>query len=195
MRIRQHPSGYVVAGVFLFLGVVILAIILARGSVRGFGDLIIATIVIGVTALVAINEILSTAVPSIAIDGDTVQVRDRWGRHRTFARSEIGHVARRSLFAPMQYGMILPEAFMLVGKNGRCLVRLAEGDYATEDLERLVGGLGLEWPETHKSTVRKIRHEFPGAYAFDYQAVSVVVLAILLLVLAVAVGLDLRTRV
>src|SRR6266446_5052101 len=77
MRIRQHPSGYVVAEVFLFLGVVILAIILARGSVRGFGDLIIATIVIGVTAPVAINEILSTAVPSIAIDGDTVQVRDR----------------------------------------------------------------------------------------------------------------------
>lgn len=195
MRIRPHPSGYVFAGVFLFLAVVILAIVLARGSVHGFGDLFIAAIVIGVAALVAINEILSTGVPIIAVDGDAVQVRDRWGRHQTFARSEISHVARRSLFAPMQYGMILPGAFMLVGKNGRCLVRLAESDYAPEQLERLVGGLGLEWPETHKSTVRKIGHEFPGAYAFDYQAVSLIVLAILLLVLAVAVGLDLRTRV
>jgi hypothetical protein len=92
----------------------------------------------------------------------------------------------RSINVPRLYmGMLRTNAFFLVGKNGRCLLRLPEDDYDTKALERLVETLGLNWPRTESSSVRQINREFPGTYVFDYQTVAIAIMIILTLALAV----------
>jgi hypothetical protein len=154
------------------------------GSIRSQSDLIVAWLVFGSLALYVISDLLGSALPKLVVDGDTVEVRDRLGRHRRFARSEVSHGAMRSIFAPRRYGNSRVNAFMLVSKDGRCLVRLPEEDYDPRALTSLVATLGLEWPQTKNATVRQINREFPGAFAFDYQSVAVVSLIILLVALA-----------
>jgi hypothetical protein len=182
--IRPHRSGYVFGAVVLLLGAIAWAIAQALGSIRSQSDLILAWLVFGGLALYAISDLLGTAVPKVVVDGDTVEVRDRLGRHRQFARSEVSHGAMRSIFAPRRYGNTRTNAFLLVSKDGRCLVRLPEEDYDPRALESLVATLGLEWPQTKNATVRQINREFRGAFAFDYQTVAVVILIILAAALA-----------
>jgi hypothetical protein len=182
--IRPHRSGYVFGAVVLLLGAIAWAIAQARGSIRSQSDLILAWLVFVGLALYVISELLGTAVPKVVVDGDTVEVRDRLGRHRRFARSEVSHGAMRSIFTPRRYGNSRTNAFLLVGKDGRCLVRLPEEDYDPRALESLVETLGLEWPQTKNATVRQINREFQGAFTFDYQTVAVVILIILVVALA-----------
>ncbi len=182
--IRPHPSGYVFGAVVLLLGAIAWAIAQALGSIRSQSDLIVAWLVFGGLASYVITDLIGTAVPKLVVDGDTIEVRDLLGRHRTFARSEVSYGARRSVFVPRRYGNSRTTAFLIVSKDGRCLVRLAEEDYDPRALESLVATLGLEWPLTKNSTVRQINREFQGAFAFDYQTVGFVGLIILAAVLA-----------
>ena len=69
--------------------------------------------------------------------------------------------------------------------DGRALLRLAESDYDTRALERLVETLGLKWPDTKSASVRQIRREFPHAFAFDFQTIAIAILIILAVALAV----------
>lgn len=183
--IRPSRSNYVYAGVFLFLAVIILALTQLRG-IHSVSDAIIVSLVVGGPALLGISSLLNAAVAKITVDGDTVEVRNRLGLHQRIARAEVGRAVRTSLFAPAQGGISQTDRFLLVGKDGRCLVRLPESDYRTEALERLVDTLGLAWPPSRHGSVRKINREFPGAYPFDYQTVAVAIMIILVVVLAVA---------
>jgi ABC-type iron transport system FetAB permease component len=183
--IRASRAGYGFAGLFLLLAVVLLVIIQSRGVVHSSSDAILASFVIGSVVLLAISYFLSAVVARVVVDGNTVQVRDRLGRHRRFARAEISRAAMRSISAPTVYGPSQPTAFLLVSRDGRCLVRLPESDYGTEALERLTTTLGLTWPHTEHASLRAINHEFPGAYVFDYQTI---VVAIVILVVALAIA-------
>ena len=114
-----------------------------------------------------------------------IQMRDRLGRHVRVARSEISHAALISSFEPPQFVVRLND-LLVVGTNGRCLLRLPEPDYGTEAIERLVGTLGVHQPHERISTRRQFRREFPGAYAFDYLAVGIFIIVILAMALALA---------
>jgi hypothetical protein len=182
--LRPSRSNYAFGGVFLFLALLLLVIVQSR--IHGLSDAILASVVVGGLALLGISDLLSAALAKVTVDGDTVLVRDRLGRHRCIARGDLSHAAIRSIFAPRRYGGNRTNAFLLVGKNGRCLVRLPEDDYGAENLERLVEALGLNRPHTQQASVRQINREFPDAYAFDYQRVAIAGMIILAVILAVA---------
>jgi hypothetical protein len=186
--LRPSRSNYIYAGVFLFLAVIVWVIIQARSDIKSPTDAILALLVVGSAALVGISQLLSAAVARVTVDGDTVHVRDRLGRRRSFTRAEVSIAARRSTFAPIQAGITMPNAFLLANKDGRCLLRLQEIDYDPEALERLVATLGLAWPHSEKASVRQINREFPGAYAFDYQTVAIAIMIVLAVILAVIVS-------
>jgi uncharacterized protein DUF6560 len=183
--IRPHRSGYVFGVAFLLLTAVIWVIAQSLNSIRSQNDMIIAWIVFPIFVLFGISILVGTALPKVTVDGDSVQVRDGLGRHRRFARSEVSHAAMRSIIAPSRYAWIPTDAFLLIGKDGRALLRLAEVDYGTRALESLVETLGLKWPETKSSSVRKINKEFKGAFAFDFQTIAIAILAIVAVALAV----------
>jgi len=138
--IRPHRSGYVFAAVVFLLGAIAWAIAQALGSIRSQSDLIVAWLVFGALALYVISELLGTAVPKVVVDGETVEVRNRLGRHRRFARSEVSHGAMRSIFAPRRYGNSRTNAFLLVSKDG--LDQLASRIYG-----RLSPGLRSQYNE------------------------------------------------
>src|ERR1700730_18207067 len=94
--IRPHRSGYVFGGAFLLFTAVIWVIAQAFNSIRSQNDMVIAWILFPIFVLFAISILLSTALPKVTVDGDSIQVRDRFGRHRRFDRSEVSHVAMRS---------------------------------------------------------------------------------------------------
>jgi hypothetical protein len=190
--VRPHISGYVYAGIFGFFAVVVWVIAQAMGSIKSHNDLIVAWLVFGAFALVVIYELLCTAMPRVIVDGGKIQVRDLLGRHRSFTRSDVSHAAMRSILVPRRFGGYRSNAFLIVGKDGRCLARLPEEDYDPRALERLVETLGLEWPQTENSSVRRINREFPGAFAFDHQALAVVLLMILGVALATLVAVTLH---
>jgi hypothetical protein len=184
--IRPHRSAYVFDGVILLLIAIAWVIAQVLGSIHSQLDLILAWIIFGGVTVYGIGDILTTALAKVTVEGDIVQVRDRLGRQRRFARAEVSHAAMRSVNVPRLYmGMLPTNAFLLVGMNGSCLLRLGEDEYGTKALERLVETLGLNWPHTEKSTVRQINREFPGTYAFDYQTVAITIMIILTLALAV----------
>jgi hypothetical protein len=183
--IRPHRSGCVFGVAFLLFTAVIWVIAQALNSIRSQNDMIIAWIVFPIFVLFGISILLGTALPKVTVAGDIVQVRDRLGRHRRFARSEVSHAAMRSIIAPTRYGWFPTNAFFLIGKDGRSLVRLPEYDYDTRALERLVEALGLAWPETKSASARQIRREFPGAFPFDFQTIAIAILIILAVALAV----------
>ena len=168
----------------LVLAAIIVAIIQFRGLAHHPGDAALAALIVAGIALYGLNGVLVVAVARIVVDHDAVEVRDQVGRRRRFLRTEVSHAARRSVLAPAQSGIHLEE-LLLVANNGRCLVRLWEGDYSSADLERLVETLGLKWPQTEKASVRNIRRTFPGAHRFDYQVATVVILVIVAVVLGV----------
>jgi hypothetical protein len=183
--IRPHRSGYVFGIGFLIFTAFIWAIAQALNSIRSQNDMIIAWILFPVLVLFGISILLGNALPKVTVDGDIVQVRDGLGRHRRFARSEVSHAAKRSIIAPTRYGWLPTNAFLLVGKDGRSLIRLPEDEYDPRSLQRLVETLGLAWPETKSANVRQIRREFPGAFAFDFQTISIAILIVLAAALAV----------
>jgi hypothetical protein len=182
--IRPHRSGYVFGGAFLLCTAVIWGIAQALNSIRSQNDLIIAWIVFPLLVLLGISMVLGTALPKVAVDGDMVQVRDGLGRHRRFARSEVSHAALRSIIVPSRYAWLPTNAFLLIAKDGRSLVRLPEDDYDPRALQRLVETLGLAWPETQSASVRQIRREFPGAFPFDFQTITIAILIVLAAALA-----------
>jgi len=182
--IRPERSGYVFGCGFLLATAVLWVIAQAMHSTKSQNDLIIAWIVFPLLALFGISILLGTALPKVTVDGDSVQVRDRLGRHRHFSRSEVTHAAMRSIIAP-RHGWYPTNAFLLIGNDGRALLHLAERDYDTRALERLVETLGLEWPETKSASVGQINREFPGAFAFDFQTIAIAILFILAVALAV----------
>jgi hypothetical protein len=183
--IRPHRSGYVFGSAFLLVTAVIWVIAKALNNVRSQNDMILAWIVFPLLVLFGIGILLGIAVPKLTVDGDMVQVRDRLGRHRRFARSEVSHAAVRSIIAPTRYGWVPTNTFLLIGKDGRALLRLAEVDYDTRALESLVETLGLKWPETKSASVRQINNEFKGAFAFDFKTIAIAILIILAVGLAV----------
>jgi hypothetical protein len=183
--IRPERSGYVFGCGFLLATAGLWLIAQAMYSIKSQNDMIIAWIVFPLFVLFGISILLGTALPKVTVDGDTVQVRDRLGRHRRFERSEVRHAAMRSIIAPSRFGWWQTNAFLLIGTDGRALLRLAERDYDTRALERLVETLGLEWPETKRATsVRQINQEFRGAFAFDFQTIAIAILVILAVALA-----------
>jgi hypothetical protein len=91
----------------------------------------------------------------------------------------------RSIVAPSRFGWNPTNAFLLIGMDGRALLRLAERDYDTRALERLVETLELKWPETKSASVRQINREFRGAFAVDFQTIAIAILVILAVALAV----------
>jgi len=183
--IRPHWSGYVYAGVMFLLTAILWVIAQAMHSIKSPTDVIIAWIVFSGFVFYGITSLFSTALPKVTVDDDAVLARDPLGRHRRFARSEVSHAAMRSILVPTRYGFIRADALFLVGKDGRSLLRLPADDYDTGALERLVETLGLEWPETKSASVRQIRREFPGAFAFDFQTIAIAILIILAVALAV----------
>jgi hypothetical protein len=183
--IRPNRSGYLFGSGFLLITAVIWVIVQALRSIRSQNDLIIAWIVFPLLVLLGISLLLGAALPKVAVDGDMVQVRDGLGRHRRFARSEVSHAALRSIIAPSRYAWVSTNAFLLIAKDGRSLVRLPEEDYDPRALQRLVETLGLAWPETKSASVRQINHEFKGAYAFDFQTITIAILIILAAALSV----------
>jgi hypothetical protein len=183
--IRPHRSGYVFGIAFLLITAFIWVIVQALNSIRSQNDMIIAWIVFPILVLFGIGIVLGTALPKVTVDGDVVQVRDTLGRHRRFVRSEVSHAAERSIIAPTRYGFIPTNAFLLIGNDGRSLLRLPEDAYDPRALLRLVETLGLAWPETKSASVRQIRREFPGAFAFDFQTIAIAILIILAAALAV----------
>jgi hypothetical protein len=183
--IRPHRSGYVFGSAFLLLTAVIWVSAQALNSIRSENDMILAWIVFPLLALLGISMLLSTALPKVTVDGDMVQVRDGLGRHKRFVRSEVSHAAMRSIIAPSRYAWLPTTAFLLIGKDGRALVRLPEDDYDPRALQRLVETLGIAWPETKSASVRQINKEFKGAYVFDFQTITIAILIILAAALAV----------
>jgi hypothetical protein len=183
--IRPHRSGYVFGGVFLLLTAVIWVIAQALNSIRSQNDMIIAWIVFPLLVLFSMSILFGTALPKVTVDGDIVMARDSLGRHRRFARSEVSHAAMRSIIAPSRYWWNPTNAFLLIGTDGRALLHLAERDYDTPALERMVETLGLKWPETKSASVRQINREFPGAFAFDFQTIGIAILIIIAVALAV----------
>jgi len=183
--IRPHRAGYVFGGAWLLFSAVIWVIAQALNSIRSQNDMVLAWIVFPILVLYGISVLLGTALPELTVDGDIVVVRDWLGRHRRFARSEVGHAAMRSIIAPTRYGPIPTNAFLLIGKDGRSLVRLPKDDYDPRALQRLIEVLGLAWPDTRGASVREIRREFPGAFAFDFPTIAVALLIILAAALAV----------
>jgi hypothetical protein len=183
--IRPHRSGYVFGSAFLLFTAVIWVIVQALNSIRSQNEMILAWIVFPLLVLFGISILLGSALPKLTVDGDMVQVRDRLGRHRRFARAEVSHAAVRSIIAPTRYGWVPTNAFLLIGQDGRALVRLREDGYDARALQRLVETLGLAWPETKSASVRQINKEFKGAYAFNFQTVPIAILIILAVALAV----------
>ncbi len=183
--IRPHRSGYLFGAALLLFTAVVWVIAQALNSIRSPNDMIIAWIVFPIFVLFGISILVGTALPKVTIDGDIVQVRDRLGRHRRFARSEVSHAAMRSIIAPSRFWWVPTNAFLLIGVDGRALLHLAERDYDTRALERLVETLGLTWPETKSASVRQINREFPGAFAFDFQTIAIAILIVLAVALAV----------
>jgi hypothetical protein len=183
--IRPHRSGYVFGSAFLLITAVIWVIVQALKSIRSQNDMILAWIVFPILLLFSVSILLGTALPRVSVDGDIVEVRDWLGRHRRFARSGVSHAAMRSIIAPTRYGWLPTNAFLLIGKDGRSLVRLPEDDYDPRALQRLVETLGLAWPETKSANVRQINREFKGAYRFDFQTVVIAILIIIAAALAV----------
>ena len=183
--IRPHRSGYVFGSGFLLLTAVIWVIAQAFNSIRSQNDMILAWIVFPLLVLLGISMVLGAAVPKVTVDADIVTARNWLGRHKRFVRSEVSHAAMRSIIAPSRYAWLPTNAFLLIGKDGRSLVRLPEDDYDPRALQRLVETLGLAWPETKSASVRQINKEFKGAYAFDFQTITIAILIILAVALAV----------
>jgi uncharacterized protein DUF6560 len=182
--IRPERSGYVFGCGFLLGTAILWVIAQAMYAIKSQNDMIIAWIGFPLLVLFGISILLGTALPKVTVDGDGVEVRDRLGRHRRFARSDVSHAAMRSIIAPSRYGWVGTNAFFLVGKDGRALVHLAQRDYDTRALEGLVETLGLAWPETKSSNVRQINKEFKGAFAFDFQTIAIAILFILAVAMA-----------
>jgi hypothetical protein len=182
--VRPERSGYVFGCGFLLATAVLWVIAQAMYSIKSRNDMIIAWIVFTLLVLFGISILLGTALPKVTVDGDSVQVRDRLGRYRRFARSDVSHAAMRAIIAPSRYMWNETNAFLLIGMDGRALLRLAERDYDTRALERLVETLGLAWPETKSSNVRQINREFKGAFAFDFQTIAIAILIILAVAMA-----------
>jgi hypothetical protein len=184
--IRPDRSGYVFGCGFLLATAVLWVIAQAMHSIKSQNDMILAWIVLPIFVLFGISILLGTALPKVTVDGDRVQVRDRFGLHRWFARSEVSHAARRSIIAPSRFGWYPTNAFLLIGVDGRALLRLAEIDYNTQTLESLVKTLGLEWPpETKSSSVGQINREFRGAFPFNFQTIAIAILIIIAVAMAV----------
>jgi hypothetical protein len=183
--IGPHRSGYIFGSALLLITAVIWVIAQALNSLKTHNDMILAWIVFPLLVLFGIRILLRTALPKLTVDGDVIEMRDRLGRHRRFARSEVSHAAVRSITAPTRYGWVASNAFLLIGKDGRALVRLREDDYDPRALQRLVETLGLAWPEPKNASVRQINKEFKGAYALDFQTFAIAILIILAVALAV----------
>ncbi len=183
--IRPHRSGYVFGSAFLLFTAVIWVIVQALNSIRSQSEMILAWIVFPLLVLFGISILLGSALPKLTVDGDMVQVRDSLGRHRRFPRSEVSHAALRSMIAPTRYGWVPTNAFFLIAKDGRALVRLRADDYDPRALRRLVETLGFAWPETKSASVRQINKEFKGAYTFDFQTVAIAFMIGLAVALAV----------
>jgi hypothetical protein len=182
--VRASRLAYVWGGIVLLLDAIILATIELRGLVHRPTDAALATLIVGSFALYGLNDVMVAAVARIVVDNDAIEARNQVGRRRRFARTEVSHAARRSVFAPAQSG-IYQDELLLIAKDGRCVLQLWEADYGDADLERLVETLGLEWPETEEASLRHINRAFPGAHRFDYQTATVVILVILAVGLAV----------
>ena len=168
----------------LLLGAIIIAIIQLRGLMHRPSDAALAALIVGSAALYGVNEILVSAVARVVVDDNGIEVSNQLGHRRRFARTGVSRAARRSVFAPVESG-IYQDELLLIAKDGRCLARMWESDYAPADLERLVKALGLEWPKTVRSSVRHINRAFPGAHRFDYQSAVVAILVIVAVGLAV----------
>src|ERR1700694_208613 len=154
--IRPSRFGYVTGGIGLLLDAIIVAIVAFRGVVHGPIDAAVVTLIAGGFALYGLNDVLAAAVARIVVGDDAVEVRNQVGRRRRFARTEISHATRRSVFAPAESG-IYQDQFLLIANDGRCLARLWEADYNPADLERLVETLGLKWPQTRQASVRHVK--------------------------------------
>ena len=168
----------------LLLVAIIIAIIQLRSLMHRPSDAALAALIVGGAALYGVNEILVSAVAKVVVDDNGIEVSNRLGHRKRFARTGVSHAARRSVFAPVQSG-IYQDELLLIAKDGRCLARMWESDYAPADLERLVKALGLEWPKTVRSSIRHINRAFPGAHRFDYQSAVVAILVIVAVGLAV----------
>ena len=168
----------------LLLDAIIVATIQLRALVHRPSDVAWAALIVGGLALYGLNNVLVAALARIVVDDDAIEVRNQVGRRRRFARTEVSHAARRSVFAPAQSGATQNE-LLLIAKDGRCLTRLWEANYSPADLEHLVETLGLKWPNTDKASVRHINRTFPGAHLFDYQVATVVILVVVAVGLAV----------
>src|SRR5260370_36311039 len=95
--VRPHRSGYFFGSALLLFAAVIWVIAQALNSIRSQNDMILAWIVFSLLVLLGISMLLGTALPKVAVDGDTVQVRDGLGRHRRVARLEVSHAALRAI--------------------------------------------------------------------------------------------------
>jgi hypothetical protein len=153
LLIRPSRFGYVTGGIVLLLDTIIVATVAFRSVVHRPIDAAGIALIAGGFALYGLNDVLVAAVARIVVGDDAIEVRNQVGRRRRFARTEISHAARRSVFAPAESG-IYQDEFLLIGKDGRCLARLWEADYNSADLERLVETLGLKWPPTRQASAR-----------------------------------------
>jgi hypothetical protein len=168
----------------LLLDAIIIAIIPLRGLVHRPSDAALAALIVGGFAMYGLNDVLVAALARIEVGNDFIQVRNQVGRRRRFARTEVSHAVRRSVFAPAQGG-IHQEELLLIAKDGRCLTRLWEADYRSAELEGLVETLGLEWPKTEKASVRHVNGTLPGAHRVDLQVATIVILVLVAVGLAV----------
>jgi hypothetical protein len=184
LAVRPSRFGYVTGGLVLLLDAIIVAIVQLRALVHRSSDVPLAAFILGGLALYGLNDVLVAAVARVVVDDDAIEVRNQLGRRRRFARTEVGHAARRSVFAPTRSG-ITQDELLLIAKDGRCVTRLWEADYSSADLEHLVETLGLKWPNTEMASVRHVYRTFPGAHRFDYQVAAVVILVIVAVGLAV----------
>ena len=130
--IRPGRSNYAYAAVFLVLAAIVLSLVASRG-IHSLGDLIIGSLVVGGLGFLGINGLLGAALPKIVVHREVVEARDRLGRLHRLARAQVGRAARRSLFAPLQAGITRPDALLLIGKDGRCLLRIPESDYESRN--------------------------------------------------------------
>jgi hypothetical protein len=183
MVVRPVRFGGVMGGLFLLMDAIVFAIIASRGQIHGPGDAILAVVVFGCFAMYGLNGVFVAVLARIVVDDHAVEVRNGFGVSRRYPRELVRSAARRSIFAPAQAGIYRDE-LLLIGENGLCLARVWVSDYDIDQLKALVESLDLKWPSVRRASIRRVRQEFPGAHAINYQLVTVGILAVVAVFLA-----------
>jgi hypothetical protein len=163
----HRPAGRRWLGVVPFAALGVLGVVrLAAGgqSNIGVGSALLVVAVVASAALVGVPMINRSAArnATVFISGDRVGMTNFRGRQRSFKIDQLASVTLRSVTV----GGSTTAYSIFVGRDGRCLFRVASRQWSLVDLGQVCDAAGVpllgSWGEM--STPRQVNKEIPGTF-------------------------------